>query len=135
MKNNQNDVPVVEVIVTLESALAALTDTERLALLLDSKKLAAFKKSLPKAADLKMQIMTHLSAGPMSDDDLAKACGTTKKTIQSYMSYLKADWQSADIMHNADVAKGLENPRPKGIRIYTDGGQRMLKADYLKTLA
>ena len=126
--NKQNTAPAGEVIVTLESAIAALTDAERTALLLDPKKLAAFKKSMPKAKDLKVKIMEQLAVGPTSDAEMAKVCGTTVKTIQSYYYYLKHDHESADIQHKADPSK------PKGIKIYKDGGLRMLKADFLKTL-
>ena len=130
MENNKNVAPVVvEASVTLESVLAAMTDKERMALLLDSKKLSALKKSLPKSAGHKVNILKALAIKPMSDTELAKECNTTIKTIQSYVCYLNDDAKSDDIKHKADASK------PAGVKIYLDGGKRMLKADFIKTLA
>lgn len=114
---------------TLESVLTGMTDTQRLALLLDPKKLAELKRSLPKNAGHRVRIMALLSEGPKTVSELAKLCCTTVKTVQSYICYLNSDAKAADILHAAHPEK------PAGVRVFSYEGKYMLKADFLKSVA
>jgi len=130
MGNHTAVVPATEttVAVTLESVLAAMSDKERMELLLDSKKLAALKKSLPKADGHKVNIIKALKVKPMTDAELAKECSTTVKTIQSYVCYLNDDAKSADIKHKADPVKNPE----AGVHIMLLAGKRTILSSEMK---